>query len=74
MAEFRKWMDELPLWLKIVFALPGIDGIMYGIYRIAKGDTPNLVLGIIWLVAGTMITWVLDIAFLLWKGKVLEIE
>ena len=74
MAEFRKWMDSLPLWLKIIFALPMIDGIMYGLYRIFKGDVPNIVLGIIWIAVGTCVTWILDIVFLLWKGKVLEIE
>ncbi|MBQ8320436.1 MAG: hypothetical protein IJX81_06110 [Clostridia bacterium] len=73
MAEFRKWMDALPLWLKIVFALPFIDGIIYGIYRICKGTMPNIILGIVWIVAGTCVTWILDIVFLLWKGAVLEI-
>lgn len=74
MAEFRKWMDSLPFWLKIVFALPGIDGIMYGLYRIFKGDTPNIILGVVWIVAGTCVTWILDLIFLFWKGKVFEIE
>ncbi len=73
MAEFRKWMDALPLWLKIVFALPLVDGIVYGIYRICKGTMPNLILGIIWIFAGTCVTWILDIIFLLWQGAVLEI-
>ena len=72
MAEFRKWVDSLPLILKIIFALPGIDGVIYGIYRICKGDVPNVVLGIIWIFAGATICWVLDIVFLLWKGKILE--
>lgn len=74
MAEFRKWMDSLPLVLKIIFALPGIDGILYGIYRICRGDLPNVILGVIWIVAGATICWVLDIIFLLWKGKVLELN
>ena len=56
MAEFRKWMDSLPFWLKIIFALPGIDGIMYGLYRIFKGTMPNIILGIVWIVAGTCVT------------------
>lgn len=74
MAEFRKWMDSLPLVLKIIFALPGIDGILYGLYRICRGDLPNVILGIVWIVAGATICWVLDIVFLLWKGKVLELN
>lgn len=74
MAEFRKWMDSLPLIVKILLAPPGIDGIAYGIYRICRGDVPNVILGIVWIVAGATICWVLDIIFLLWKGKVLELN
>ena len=74
MAEFRKWMDSLPLIVKIIFALPGIDGILYGIYRICRGDSPNLILGVIWIFVGAAIGWIADIAFLLTKGKVFELE
>ena len=74
MAEFRKWMDSLPLIVKIIFALPGIDGILYGIYRICRGDVPNLVLGVIWIFVGATIGWILDIVFLLTKGKVFELQ
>jgi hypothetical protein len=37
MKDIVKFIDGLPLILKVVLALPGIDGIAYGIYRIAKG-------------------------------------
>lgn len=74
MAEFRKWMDSLPLIVKIIFALPGIDGILYGIYCICRGDVPNLVLGVIWIFVGATIGWILDIVFLLMKGKVFELQ
>ena len=73
MAELRKLMDGLPFWLKIVLALPVVDGVVYGIYRICKGTLPNVVLGIVWIFAGTVLTWILDIVFLLWKGKVFEL-
>ena len=74
MAEVRKFFNGLPLWLKIVFALPIIDGLAYGLYRICKGTIPNIILGIIWIVAGTCVTWILDIIFLLWKGSVFELD
>ena len=74
MAEFRKWMDSLPLIVKIIFALPGIDGILYGIYRICRGDVPNLILGVVWIFVGATIGWILDIVFLLTKGKVFELQ
>ena len=74
MAEFRKWMDSLPLIVKILFALPVIDGILYGIYRICSDDAPNMILGIVWIFIGAPIGWIADIIFLLWKGKVFELD
>lgn len=69
------WMDELPLIVKIIFALPGLDGIFYGLYRLFFGIVNNnmvsVVLGVIWLVVGTWILWVLDIVFLALYGRVL---
>ena len=73
MAEFRKALEGLPLWLKIILALPGIDGIVWGLYRICKGTLPNVILGIVWIIAGTCVTWILDIIFLAWKGAVFEL-
>ena len=73
MKEFRKFIDSLPLILRIILALPLLDGIVYGIYRICKGNTPNVILGIIWIFAGTAITWVVDLVFLLLGKKIFEI-
>ena len=38
---FVNWMDNLPLWAKIILALPGLD-IIWAIYRIVmiKSKTP----------------------------------
>ncbi len=74
MAAFRKWMNSLPLIVKILLALPAIDGIAYGVYRICRGDLPNLILGILWIPIGATIGWILDIIYLLWKGKVFELK
>ena len=61
---FVKWMDNLPLWAKIIFALPGLD-IIWAIYRIVKGAVKGkvgiLVGGILWLVLGWAILWIIDI-------------
>ncbi len=73
MAELRKWMDSLPLLVKIILALPGIDGIAWGIYRICKGNLPNIILGIVWIFAGATITWLLDIIFLALGKPVFEL-
>ncbi len=72
MAAYRKWLDSLPLIVKIILALPGLDGIFYGIYRICKGNLANIILGVVWIIAGTAITWILDIVFLVLGKNVLE--
>jgi len=67
MQSIVKFFDGLPLILKIVCALPVLDGICYGIYRIAKGQ---LVIGIIWIFIGAIFGWVIDIVTLVLNGKV----
>ncbi len=66
MKGYVKAINGLPLILKLILALPGIDGIIYGIYRIAKG---RLIAGIIWIFVGATILWVVDIITILLSGK-----
>lgn len=67
MKGFVKWMDSAPFLLKLIFALPGIDGIVYGIYRIAKG---RVILGILWIILGFAILWIIDLVSVILNGKV----
>lgn len=67
MKSIVKFFDDLPLILKIVAALPVLDGICYGLYRIAKGQ---LIVGIIWIFIGAAIGWIIDIVTLVLNGKV----
>lgn len=64
MKGFVKWMDDAPLWLKIIFALPVID-IMWAIYRIVKGvaygKISTLIAGILWIILGSTILWLIDL-------------
>ena len=64
MKEFLSAIDNLPKIAKIILCLPVID-IIWAIYRIVKGiDTSNTVLivvGILWIVFGSTITWVADL-------------
>lgn len=76
MDSYIKWMDSLPLVLKIVFALPCLD-ILWAIYRIIKGvnakDTLAIVIDILLLVFGSWsVMWLVDIITLLLNGKVLD--
>ncbi|MDD3957255.1 MAG: hypothetical protein WC351_01735 [Candidatus Izemoplasmatales bacterium] len=67
MKEYVKFIDGLPLILKVILALPGLDGIFYGIYRIAKG---RLIIGILWIILGIAILWIIDLVSVLMNGKV----
>ena len=74
MKEIVRFFDGLPWIVKVIFALPGIDGIAWGIYRIAKGSVTNngvmVIVGIIWLFVGTFITWLIDLFTLFTDGNV----
>lgn len=67
MKEYVKFIDNLPKILRIILALPGLDGIFYGIYRIAKG---RLIIGILWIIFGFVIMWVIDLICVITQGKV----
>lgn len=59
--------DSLPFILKIILALPVIDGFAWGIYRIAKG---HVIAGILWIIFGAVIMWVADLICLVLYKKV----
>ncbi|MCK9235979.1 MAG: hypothetical protein WC225_01530 [Acholeplasmataceae bacterium] len=65
MKSLVKAFDNLPWILKLILALPVLDGLCWGIYRLAKGlATKNLVLiifGFIWIFVGAVILWIVDI-------------
>jgi len=72
MEQYRKFIDDLPLIVKIILALPLLDGIVYGIYRICKGTVIGIILGLVWIFVGASILWILDIVFLVLGKQVLE--
>ena len=73
MKNFLKSMDDLPYLIKIIFALPGIDSFTWGIYRIIKGIDENdmfkIVIGIIWLLSGWAILWIIDLVTIILNKK-----
>ena len=75
--EFIKAFDNLPKIAKIIFALPFLN-IIWAIYRIVKGacteNSTMLIVGIIWILFGCTITWVLDLVFLLMDKQPLFTE
>lgn len=66
MKDFVKFIDSLPFVVKLIFALPLLDGIVYGIYRIAKG---KIILGIVWIFLGIFILWIIDLYSVIKNGK-----
>lgn len=68
MKNVVKWFDNLPLWAKVVFALPFLD-LAWAIYRVVKGVDKNkislIIIGIIWIVLGWIALWVIDIISLI---------
>ena len=65
-----KWFENAPVWLKVIFALPGLDFI-WAIFRIVKGVVKGkiglVLIGILWLVLGWAILWIIDIVSILIK-------
>lgn len=74
MNDIVRFFDELPWIVKLILALPGIDGIAWGIYRVAKGVSKNdglmIIVGLIWLFAGFFIMWIIDMFTLLTAKQV----
>jgi len=67
MKEYVKLIDGLPLILRIILALPGLDNVVYGIYRIAKG---RVIVGILWILFFGWIGAVIDIYTLATSSKI----
>ena len=72
MKDFIKWMDELPLILKFVFALPALD-IVWGVYRIIRAYNEksqiDLIVWIVLVVVGIPFMWLVDMIFILLNGR-----
>ncbi len=75
MKAYLKFIDDLPWVVQLILALPGIDSIAWGLYRLFKGLEKNdvllIIFGIIWIVAGWAVLWILDIISLLVNKKVI---
>ncbi len=68
MKKVVKAMDEFPLWLKVILALPILD-IVWAVYRIIKGAAYGkvslVIWGIVWIILGWAIFWIIDIISLI---------
>lgn len=76
MNEYIKFMDDLPMIAKILFALPVLD-ILWNVYRLIKSIRDNNTLGIvlaILLLVFSTIVWLVDLITLAVYGKILWFE
>ena len=68
MAEYIKWMEQNPKWLKLVLCLWILD-ITWAIFRIFKAvqnnDTVQIILGVLWILFAGVIGWILDIIWII---------
>ena len=70
--KFVKAIDNLPWIVKLLLCLPIVD-IIWAIYRIVKGvakkDIVLIIAGILWIVLGCVILWLIDlICIIVWKN------
>lgn len=77
MKGFISTMDNLPLWAKVLLAIPMLD-IIWVVYRLIKSidanNTLGIVLAVILIVIGIPFLWLIDIISLIVMKKVLWIE
>ncbi len=74
MKSFVRAMDNLPLIVKIILALPMID-IVWVVYRLIKSisneNVLGIVLGVLLLFIGIPFLWLIDIITLIINNNVL---
>ena len=72
MKAFCKAMEDLPLWLKVVLALPALD-IVWAVYRIIKSASKNnvvgILIGVLFIVLGLFPVAIFDIVYLILYKK-----
>ncbi len=65
-------MDNLPWIAKLILCIPMLNFI-WGIYRIVKGATQSkgliLIAGILWIIPGGVICWLVDLITTILSGK-----
>ena len=69
---FVSAMDKLPWIVKLILCIPMLN-IIWAIYRIVKGATQNkgliLIAGILWIIPGAVICWLIDLISTVLYGK-----
>ena len=71
LKKLRDTLDTLP-WIAVLLLVIFADGIYGGLYRITKGDTTGIVIGILWIVTGGLfgIGWIIDLVTVVVNKKI----
>lgn len=73
----KSGLESLPLWVKIILALPGLD-IVWAIHRVCrsarKHDTFGIILGVVFVIIGILFVWLIDIITLAVSNKIYWID
>ena len=74
MKELLDSMDKLPKIVKIILALPFFD-IVWGLYRIGRGivskNYVTLIIGILWIIPGSFLCWIIDMVTIIATDRLL---
>ena len=77
MAKKRTGLEALPLWFKVILALPALDicWMVFRVYKsIVKRHVFGIILGVALLIIGIPFMWIVDIFSLILTGRVLWID
>lgn len=71
LKKLRETLDTLP-WIAVLLLVIFADGIYGGLYRITKGDTTGIVIGILWIVTGGLfgIGFIIDLVTVIVNKKI----
>ena len=71
LKKLRETLDTLP-WIAVLLLVIFADGIYGGLYRITKGDTTGIVIGILWIVTGGLfgIGFIVDLVTVIVNTKI----
>ena len=72
MNDFIKAMEKLPFIVKLILCIPVLD-IIWSIWKLCKGiksgNIVMIILGILTIIPGAAIMWLLDIIWILFSGR-----
>ncbi|MCX5775649.1 MAG: hypothetical protein NTV44_04740 [Firmicutes bacterium] len=75
--QFTRWMEQQPLVIKVILALPFLDFI-WGIYRLVKAINSKsdeaVIIAIVLLLISGYIWWLVDLIALIMNGKILFVK